>query len=128
MPDNDAPRIDVDAFLAASRAEAGVKPVLVLNGVERELPAKLPLELLVEVAGLLSGSFSALRRVLEALFPKEEPTSYFDSPNAEDGAPGAYVVDELWRTLDADSTRALVEAIGNAYGVTLGNSEASSAS
>lgn len=123
MPDNDAPRIDVDAFLAASRAEAGVKPVLVLGGVERELPAKLPLELLVEVAGLLSGSFSALRRVLEALFPKDQPTSYAD-PEALTG----YIVDELWAVLDADSTRALVEAIGNAYGVTLGNSEASSAS
>lgn len=94
--------IDLDAIRAAHAAENEVGPVLRFNGNDYQLPARLPLKILSNVAGLMRGSFAVLNDTFVTLFGEE-------------------VAAELFATLNHADVPDLLNQIGSAYGVTLGN-------
>lgn len=94
--------IDLDAIRAAHAAENEIGPVLKFNGNEYQLPARLPLKILANVAGLMRGSFAVLNDTFVVLFGDE-------------------VAAELYATLDHADVSDLLNEIGSAYGITLGN-------
>lgn len=105
-PDPDAPPapvvIDLDAIRAAHAAENEVGPVLRWNGNDYQLPPRLPLRVLSNVAGLMRGSFASLHDTFVALF-------------------GDDIANELFATIDHADTTDLLNQVGGAYGISLGN-------
>lgn len=94
--------IDLDAIRAANAAETEVGPVVHFNGTDYTLPARLPLRVLSNVAGLMRGSFVSLNDTFIALL-------------------GEQVANELFATLNSEDVKIFLEQVGAAYGVSLGN-------
>jgi hypothetical protein len=104
-----ARRIDLDAARAARAEKVGPPPVVVLEGVEYELPRELPMEAVLVVAeDLKKPNPKTVRTAMEALFGEHWPT--------------------LRPKLSVSDTMLLLTGILDLYGTDLPEREASASS